>query len=111
MKKFTINEKEYDVKPFDFNFVCDLEDLGFSLADAGTKPMALLRAYFAVCADESLEYAGKEMEAHMISGGNFEDVLAIIANEMTNSDFFQAFTKNGEEKATKNTSKKTTKTA
>ena len=27
---FKINEKEYKAKPFDFNTVCDLEDMGFS---------------------------------------------------------------------------------
>ena len=46
MKTFKVNEKEYVAKPFDFNLICDLEDMGISLQDAGRKPMGMIRASF-----------------------------------------------------------------
>ena len=36
---FTVNGKTYKAKPFDFNMVCDLEDMGISMQDASNKPM------------------------------------------------------------------------
>ncbi len=32
MNTFTINEKEYKAKPFDFEMVCDLEDMGIEIS-------------------------------------------------------------------------------
>lgn len=46
MNTFTVNGTEYKAKPFDFNLVCDLEDMGISLEEAGRKPMSMVRAYF-----------------------------------------------------------------
>ena len=31
MKRFKINGKEYVAKSFDFNLICDLEDMGVSI--------------------------------------------------------------------------------
>lgn len=92
--KFTVNEKEYKAKAFDFNMVCDLEDLGVSMADAGKKPMGMVRAYFAVCADVPMDIAGKEIEAHIIKGGKLDDVMTAMSKEMEKSDFFRSLTKN-----------------
>ena len=71
MRQFTINGKRYDAKPFDFNTVCDLEDSGVSLAQMRSKPMSMVRAYFALCFNGSTEDAGKEIQAHVVSGGDF----------------------------------------
>lgn len=45
MKKFKLNGKEYEAKEFDFNLICDLEDMGISLDAAAEKTMNLIRAY------------------------------------------------------------------
>lgn len=89
MKTFKINGKEYKAKPFDFNLICDLEDMGISLKSAGKKPMAMIRAYFAFCAEVSKDVAGKELELHMINGGSFDEIANAMSNEMENSDFFR----------------------
>ena len=60
MKYFTLNGKEYKSKELDYNTACDLEDMGVSLEMANTRPMSMVRAYFACCADISKEAAGKE---------------------------------------------------
>lgn len=90
MKTFKINNKIYSPVPFDFNFICDLEDMGVSLERAGEKPMSMLRAYFAKCTGRGTEFAGKEMEAHMINGGSLKDIMDVMAEEMKKSDFFRS---------------------
>ena len=42
MKTFEINGKEYSGKPFDFNLVCDLEDMGVSVESMEEKPMSMV---------------------------------------------------------------------
>lgn len=88
MNTFVINGKEYRARAFDFNLLCDLEDMGISLQAAAGKPMSMVRAYFAICADMSREAAGKEMEEHIAKGESFEDIMKVIAAEMEKSDFF-----------------------
>lgn len=107
MKTFTVNGKEYNAKAFDFNLICDLEDMGISLDEAKKKPMSLVRAYFGLCAGKGKEYAGKEMEAHVIGGGSFENIMKTMSDEMEKSDFFLKLSQTKEEKAAKNTKEKT----
>lgn len=108
MRIFTVNGKEYKAKAFDFNLVCDLEDMGVSLQEAGNKPMSMVRAYFGLCAGKGKEYAGKEMEAHIIGGGSFKDVISAMEEEMEKSDFFRNLNKEEKQEDTANT-KKTSK--
>ena len=94
---FTINGKKYLAKPFDFNMVCELESYGVPITQMTDKPMSMVRAYFALCFNGSKEDAGKEIEAHVISGGNFNDIYEVMGAEMNESDFFQALNKNQDE--------------
>lgn len=96
MSAFTINGTEYKAKPFDFNLVCDLEDMGISLEEAGEKPMSMVRAYFGLCTGKGKTYAGKELEAHIIGGGKFDDIMAAMSDEMDKSDFFRNLSKTTE---------------
>ena len=97
MRKFKLNGKEYNAKGFTFNTVCELEDCGFSMGDMQRKPMSMVRAYLSICLNTSLEVAGKEMEEHIVSGGNFEEIMKVITEEMNDSDFFQNLNKRAEE--------------
>lgn len=101
MRTFTINGKRYTAKPFDFNTVCDLEDNGVSLAEMSKKPMSMARAYFALCYKGNKEDAGKEIQAHVVAGGNFNDLYEAMGQEMNESDFFQALNKREDEEAPK----------
>lgn len=101
-KTFKVNGKEYVAKEFSFNLVCDLEDMGISMADIAEKPMSTVRAYFALCTGKGKDYAGKEMEQHLISGGNFEEVVEAMNAEMEKSDFFRYLTKTEAKEVGKN---------
>ena len=105
MKTFTVNGKEYQSRPFDFNLVCDLEDMGISLQQAAPKPMSMVRAYFCLCCGAGKEYAGKEMEAHLIAGGNFEEIMNAMTEEMEKSDFFRSITKTAKTEVTADSGK------
>lgn len=96
MKAFEINGKKYTAKPFDFNLICDLEDMGVSLQDASSKSMSMVRAYFALCTGMDKEFAGKEMEQHIIGGGKFDEIITAMSEEMEGSDFFRALNETAE---------------
>lgn len=109
MNTFTVNGTEYKAKPFDFNLVCDLEDMGISLEEMGNKKMSMVRAYFALCAGKGNEFAGKELNAHFVGGGKFEGVIEAMNKEMENSDFFQALNKTAETETATNKTEKSKK--
>lgn len=111
MSMFTVNGKQYKAKAFDFNLVCDLEDLGISLQEAEKKPMSMVRAYFSFCAGRGKAYAGKEMEAHIIGGGTFEDVVTAMSDEMKKSDFFRSLKKTAEAETTESSEAEATEEA
>lgn len=96
MKKFTVNGKEYSAKAFDFNTVCDMEDMGVQVSEMSKKPMASVRAYFALCSGSGVVFAGKEMEQHVAKGGVFEEIIAIMDEEIGKSDFFRALRERAE---------------
>jgi len=108
MKTFKINGKTYTAKGFDFNMVCDLDDLGISIDSLGSKPMSLTRAYFSLCAEMSIEDAGKEIEKHVISGGSLDPLADVMRDAIENSDFFRTLNQTTETE-TPEPQKKTTK--
>lgn len=106
MNTFKINGKDYVAKKFDFNLVCDLEEMGISLADAASKPMTTARAYFAICTGRGKEFAGAELESHIVNGGDFNDLIVAMSEEMENSDFFRNLSKRTETEDGENQKKK-----
>ena len=105
MRTFVVNEKEYKAKPFDFNMICDFEDLGLSINALATKPTVAIRAYIAICGNVTLEEAGKEISEHVVKGGNLNSVTEALNAEMEKSDFFLALAKTTEESNKKGKSK------
>ena len=95
-KLFTVNEKSYKAKEFDFNFLCDLEDQNLSLEDIDKKPMSLIRSYLAFSAGMTKEEAGKEIEKHLVNGGKFNDIVEIMSEMMQESGFFRSLNKETE---------------
>lgn len=96
MKTFEVNGKQYKGKEFDFNLVCDLEDMGVSIDDMQKKNLSLIRGYFGLCAGLDAERAGSELQAHLISGKRFESLTDVMSDAMEKSDFFRALQKTAE---------------
>ena len=100
MRTFTINGITYESKPFDFNMVCDMEDLGFDLEKISERPRTAARAYFACCVGGDKYYAGKEIEKHLISGKTIDELIDAMSHEMDVSDFFRYITETAETEIT-----------
>lgn len=107
-RTFTVNGKTYTARPFDFNTVCDLEDSGVSLANIKDKPMSAVRAYFTLCYPGDKETAGKEIENHLIGGGDMVGIIEAMNKEMEESDFFQALSKKEDKESPKEKREKST---
>lgn len=88
--RFTVNKVSYVAKPFDFDMVCELEDMGVTFERIDKMPMSLIRAYFAICAGVSKEQAALLIQNHLVSGGNLDDITDPMAKEMNDSDFFRS---------------------
>ena len=102
MRTFTINGNQYKAAPFDFNLICDMEDMGFDIQKISERPRTATRAYLACCAGSDVTFAGSEIEKHLISGGNLEEMIAAMNHEMEQSDFFQYMQKTAEKETAEN---------
>lgn len=98
--RFSVNNVSYIAKPFDFDMVCELEDMGVSFEKIDKLPLGLIRAYFAICANITKEQAATQIQAHLINGGKLDDITEPMAKEMNDSDFFRAMSENKEQTAT-----------
>lgn len=106
MEKFTLNEKVYQAKELDFNFICALGDNNIDLSDIGKKMLPALRCYVAYCMDAEVDFAGNEINTHIIKGGNLEDIVNVFNAKAEESDFFQAL---GKTQSQENTTAKKSK--
>ena len=104
--RFTVNNVSYVAKPFDFEMVCELEDLGVSFDRIDKIPLSLIRAYFAICANVSKEQAALLIQNHMMNGGKLDDITEPMAKEMSDSDFFRAMSEKKEQDSTQSQSQK-----
>ena len=88
-KEIIINGKSYTLKKIDFDAICLLEELGFSIGDLKGKTFSSARACFAFHSGLDLVKAGHELEAHIKNKGKFEDFAPFITS-VIESDFFQS---------------------
>lgn len=88
---FTINDNTYTARAFDFNLICDMEEVGFDVQRRSGSALAMLRAYLAVCSDTyDTAWAGSEINAHVVNGGEIGEQLTIMYEKLNESDFFRA---------------------
>lgn len=102
MRTFTINGNEYKAAPFDFNLICDMEDLGFDIEKISERPRTATRAYLACCCGSNVSFAGKEIEKHIIAGGSLDEMIEAMNYQMEQSDFFQHMQKTAEAETAEN---------
>lgn len=106
---FTLNNRRYEAREFDFNLICDLQEMGINILDMSgmrNNPVTAIRAYASLCIGADKETAGEEIQAHVINGGGFDEILTAMQKMMEESDFFQALNKGPEEETQKSTPKK-----
>lgn len=101
----TINGKSITAKPIDFNAVIELKELGGDIYDFAKNPFAVLRAYLAHCEGINPEAAGKEIEAHIIGGGDLVELSDAFTDACNNSAFFKAMIAKAEAAETKQETK------
>lgn len=87
-KKFTINGKEVIARDFDFNMMADFDEMGVDVQKILTSPLVAGRAYVALCMGIDKEDAGNEIQAHIMAGGNLDEVVTVLAEKVVESDFF-----------------------
>lgn len=100
---FTVNNRRYEAREFDFNLICDLQEMGVNILDMSgirKNPIGILRNYLALCMDADKDIAGSELQEHIVNGGTFEELMNVVIKMMDESDFFQALSKT-EEKTTR----------
>ena len=97
VETFAINGKVYKAKEFDFNLFCELERYGVQIEDIGEKNLLMLRTYLAICGGLSVEQAGKEIESHVINGGELKELAEVMNKGLESSDFFRSLIKRAEE--------------
>ncbi len=85
-----INNREYRIPELNFNAMCVLEELGASFSQMDKKVLSTVRAFLALAMGGDVEKAGKEMEAHIASGGSFDEIMADISRAVEESGFFRA---------------------
>ena len=102
---FVVNGVTYVAKPFDFDMVCELEDMGVTFERIDKMPMSLIRAYFAICANTDKEQASALIQNHMIHGGKLDEITTAMSKEMENSDFFRALSEKEEQTSTESKTK------
>lgn len=83
-----INDREYTIPELNFNAMCELEDLGASFSEMDKKALSTVRAFLALAMGGDAEKAGKEIEAHIASGGKFDDIMQDINRAVEESGFF-----------------------
>ena len=106
---FTLNNRRYEAREFDFNLICDLQEMGIDILDMSSlknNPLSSIRAYTSLCVGADKELAGEEIQAHILNGGGFDEIMSAMQKKMEESDFFQALNKGPEEETQKSTPKK-----
>lgn len=85
-----LNDKKLTVSEFSFNTMIELEDRGVSLTDLTEKPFKFIRALISLSMDCSTDEAGELLEAHIVNGGNLEDIIKVVAESIEQSGFINA---------------------
>lgn len=91
MANVRINGKDYTVPEMDFNAVCELEERGINLLNMGEgtpKIATMLRGITAWVMGVDNNTAAKEIQEHIMAGGNIGEILDAINVAMDESGFF-----------------------
>ena len=92
MNSVTINGREYDIPKVDFDAICALEENGVYLLNMDQKNPKLatmIRGLVAWIMDVSNEEASREIQAHLVNGGDLVGIMTSVTQAVQNSGFFR----------------------
>lgn len=90
---FKVNGKEIIGAEITFGTVRKMTKLGVDFNNITADLPGLVSAYVTVSTHASQDTVDRELQAHIVNGGNFDEILDAFQNEMDESDFFQALAK------------------
>lgn len=86
---FTVNGRTYPIRQLEFNEVCEFDKMGIHLDELGKMTIASARAYLALYNNGDEDWAGSEIQAHILGGGKLTDITEALVVAINTSDFFQ----------------------
>lgn len=84
-----INGKSYVPAEITFGTACKLERMGINIFEVGNTPLTLLCGYVALTVGCNLDEASDIIDAHLSSGGDFNEIFDVVSDALDNSDFFR----------------------
>ncbi len=91
MSYITINEREYEIPQVNFDAICELEENGVKLVGVNAKDMKLLstiRGLAAWIMGVDTATASRELEEHILGGGDITEIMTAFMKEAEKSGFF-----------------------
>ena len=91
-----INGRNYKMPEIEFNAICDLADNGVDIMNPKSivkRPIPAARAIVAWVLDTDIESAGKEIQSHILNGGDLAPIFEAFNGEVEDSNFFKALAK------------------
>lgn len=92
MSYVIINGNKYDIPEVNFDSICELEERGVNLLNPDTnnaKLATMCRGLAAWIMGTDVYTASRELEAHVMNGGNILDIINGVTDAINNSGFFK----------------------
>ena len=102
-----INGNTYKAAEFDVNFLCEMEENNIQMEEIEKKMFKAIRMFVALSMGTDLVTAGKEITEFLKNGGTLDYLSSVMAEVMTESDFFRTKQTDEESPTPKRTGKKT----
>ena len=87
MEKLTVNGKVYPVKELTWKFLVILDKEGIDVERVSG--VAALNMFVAYCGDMTPQEAEEEINAHVLNGGNLNELVDTYNKALTDSGFFR----------------------
>lgn len=91
MSYITINDKEYKIPEVNFDAICELEENGIQLVGMdrkNVKMLTMIRGIAAWIMGVDIHTASRELEAHILNGGDATEIMTAFMTEADKSGFF-----------------------
>ena len=106
MKTFTLNGKQYPVKPIGFGMMRKFGRMGINLEELQENPLDFISAYFSICMGITMDEVDDEIDAYLEDDNNsFEALMDVFKEATEKSGFFRSKKKDEDKAVTADTKK------